>query len=82
MTLISTTISDANATVHMRYADDPDPEKAKGWIDFQVPVAPLMLKGNEPLGFPADRLLRAIQAAALRYLRDRADEEIQRLLSF
>lgn len=31
MALIATTISDT--TVHMRYADDPDSEKAKGWME-------------------------------------------------
>jgi hypothetical protein len=79
MALIETTIK--GASVHIRYADDPDPEKAQGWIDFQVPTAPLTLPAGERLGDLEGRLLRAIRVGALRYVRDQVDEEIRRLLS-
>jgi len=71
--LIETTISDT--TVHMRYADNLDPEKAKEWVDFQVPLTGLELP-LEPLGDIAERQFRLIQAAALRRVRELIDAEI------
>ena len=77
MKLIETTISET--TVHMTIADDADPEKAAEWLEFEVPLAPLMLDQHNPLKDPATRHLAVTQRAALRYVRDLIGEETQRL---
>jgi hypothetical protein len=77
MKLIETTVSET--TVHMQLADDAQLEKAVEWLEFEVPIAPLMLDQNNPLGDPAKRHLAIVQRAALRYVRDAIAEESQRL---
>jgi hypothetical protein len=80
MKLIATTISDTS--VHMRYADSHDPMNATQWIDFQVPLAELMLPDDHvevPLEDPETRYLGAIRLAALRYARKAIDVETRRL---
>jgi hypothetical protein len=78
MKLIETTISET--TIRMQYADDPDPEKAQEWLDFQVPLKGMELPSG-PLGDSRERSLRLIQAAALRKVRDLVDDEIRAALS-
>ncbi len=80
MALIATTISDT--TVHMRYADNPDPAKAEGWLDFQVPINALSFadeNGEHALGNPNHRYLGTIRVAALRHARGLLDDEIRNL---
>lgn len=70
--------------VHMRLADDPDPEKAEYWIDFQVPLDGLTLgtaAGDMPLGDIERRYVGSVRLAALRYARDLIGEETQTLAS-
>jgi len=76
--LIVTTIADA--TIHMRYADDHDPKMVKEWVDFQLPLKGMELPSG-PLGDIRERSLRLIQAAALRKVRDLVDAEILAALS-
>jgi len=77
MQLIETTIS--AETIRMRLADNVEPVVAIEWIEFEVPVEPLMLDANNPLRDPAVRHLATTQRAALHYVRDAISEEIQRL---
>ena len=77
MKLIETTVS--ATTVHMQLADLADIEKASEWLEFEVPVAPLMLDQHNPLGDPTKRHLATVQRAALRYVQDAIAEETQRL---
>jgi hypothetical protein len=78
MKLIETTISET--TIRMQYADDPDPEKAQEWLDFQVPLPSLMLPRSEVLGETRERTLRQVRLAALRYVQDVIAAEIDGLL--
>lgn len=80
MELIETKIS--KTSVHMRYADNPDPAKAREWFDFQVPLEGLTLptaNGDYPLGDHESRYLGSIQQAALRRVRDAIGAETQAL---
>ena len=77
MKLVETTFSES--TVHMQLADNAELEKATEWVEFEVPVAPLMLDANNPLGDPATRHLATTQRAALLYVREAISEEIRRL---
>ena len=80
MNLVRTTIKEK--TLQMRYADDPDREKAELWIDFSVPVEDLRMPdpdGNIRLEDIPKRQLAIVQAAALRYVRKAIDEELKRL---
>jgi hypothetical protein len=79
MKLIETVVTDS--TVRMRYADNADPAKAKHWIDFQVPLAELRQVSETPLGDPESHYLSTVRLTALRYVRGKADGEIQRLLN-
>ena len=68
--------------VHMRLADDPDPEKAEYWIDFQVPLDALTLgsqAGELALGDIERRYVGSVRLAALRYARDLIGAETQAL---
>jgi hypothetical protein len=81
MTIVETTI--LPAAIRLRLADEADPTKAKEWIDFQVPLAPLQLLAESsgvesPLGPPEKRNLSTIRAAALRYVQKAIAEEIRR----
>jgi hypothetical protein len=70
------------SAIHMRFADHVDPEQAKQWIDFQVPLDELIdpyAQGVKLKGIAARRL-GVIQVAALRHMRGIIDEENQRLL--
>lgn len=76
-TLIKTTIS--ATAIRMRYADHANSKEATEWIDFQVPLEPLMTPdsgGAYPLGDPELRFL----GAALRNVRELIGAEIQRLV--
>jgi len=69
-------------TIRMRYADNPDPTKAKEWFEFEAPIGSLTLpahSGEIPLGKLHARYLASIQLAALRYMRDAIGAETQRL---
>jgi hypothetical protein len=77
MKLIETTLSETS--VHLQLADDADLEKATEWLEFEVPLAPLMIDELNKLGNPATRHLSTIQVAALRYVRDAIVDETQRL---
>jgi hypothetical protein len=70
--------------VYMRLADDPDPQKADYWIEFQVPLDDLTLPtagGDVPLGDEEKRYLGSIRLAALRYAREIIGAETQALAS-
>jgi hypothetical protein len=80
MTIVQTTIS--GTTIQMSIADDRDPEKATQWLDFEIPLEPLIIAtphGAQPLGDPGTHPLATIQEAALRYVRDAITVEIRRL---
>jgi len=78
MKLIETTVSEA--AVHMQLGDDADPERASEWLEFEVPLAGLVVDAEEnPLGDPAKRPLAIIQRAALHHARVAISEEIARL---
>jgi hypothetical protein len=78
MKLIETTVSET--TVHMQFADDADHERATEWLDFQVPLAGLVVDAEEnPLGDPAQRRLATIQRAALHHALIAITAEIARL---
>ncbi len=83
MELIETKIS--KTSVHMRYANNPDPAKATQWIDFQIPIEGLTLPGpsggDYPLGDHESRFLGSIQQAALRHARELISAETQALAS-
>jgi hypothetical protein len=76
MELIETTISEDS--VRMCFANEQEPSKATGWIDFQVPLHGLNspTSANTVLGDPQLRFLEEIQRAALRYVRDAITDEI------
>ena len=74
MKLIETTISET--AIRVRLSDGS--EDPKEWLDFQVPLSPLMSDEINRLGDPAVRPLSIIQRAALLYVQDVIDEEIQR----
>jgi hypothetical protein len=82
MAPIATTIS--ATSVHMRFANNPVPEEADQWLDFQVPLDNLLVvadSGQEQgLGNPNNQSLGAIRRAALGYVRIAIDAEIRRLL--
>jgi hypothetical protein len=65
----------------MRYADDPDPAKAKQWFDLCVPLSALEhpLKPGEPIQETDNLPVAVVRIAALRYVRDAIGEETQRL---
>jgi hypothetical protein len=77
MELLETNVTPT--TVRMRYADNPDPAKAKVWLDFQVPVADLKRRSETELGDPERRLLAEVRLTALRYARDVIAAETRRL---
>jgi hypothetical protein len=80
MKLIETAVTET--AVYMRLADHADPEKAKHWIDFQVPFEKLMVPagmGENPLGDPELRSLAEVRLAALRYAREIIAAETQHL---
>jgi hypothetical protein len=78
MKLIETTID--QDSVAMEFADNPDFEEAKEWIEFQLPLSDLkMADGQTPMSDLAMKRLVTIQLAALHVVRDAIDEEIQRL---
>ena len=82
---IETKISET--TIRIRYANDPRPEAATEWFEFEVPLAPLGLPTPAEgaalgsLGSLHTQDLSSIQLAALGYVRDAIDEETQRLAS-
>jgi hypothetical protein len=79
MKLVETKISET--AVHMRYADNPDSAKATAWIDFQVPIADLVVPNSpeSPLGELESHYLAVIRQAALRHAREIIGAETQRL---
>jgi hypothetical protein len=80
---IETKISETS--IRIRYANEPRPEAATEWLEFEVPLAPLGLptpSGDAALGSLGSlhtQFLSAIQLAALQYVRDAIGEETQRL---
>jgi hypothetical protein len=68
MKLLKTTVTET--TVHMRYADDPDPAKATSWIDFHVPTKALTYRKGGMFGDPEAQWLGDIQVAAIRHVRN------------
>jgi hypothetical protein len=77
MKVIETTVSET--TVHMQLADDPDLEKAAAWIEFEVPLEPLMIDNLNKLGRPGRRVLAVIQVAALHHARTAINDQIHAL---
>jgi hypothetical protein len=68
--------------VRMRFADDPNSEKAHYWIDFQVPYDELTVRrhtGDVELGEIEKRYVGSVQLAALRYVQDLLNGESQDL---
>jgi hypothetical protein len=75
MKLIETTILEA--TVRMRYADDPtDPTQ---WLDFQVKNQNLKLPSGTVITERDAQYLSALKLAALRYVLGAVTAEIDRL---
>lgn len=78
MKLIEMSLS--NKHVRIRYADDTDPNQASEWIDVRLKLADLTHPSGTPLPLdPINLTLASIQAAVLRELRTRADDEIRSL---
>jgi hypothetical protein len=80
MAPIATTISPTS--IHMRFADNADPEKAEEWVDFRVPLNALKLAdqgGERALGNPDHEYLGVIRRAALQYVQALIAAEIRRL---
>jgi hypothetical protein len=78
MQYVETTLSDA--TIRMRYADDPDPTKAVEWIEFRLKIADLQHpSGRGKLGKLELQYLGEAHRAALRYVRDVIGDETRRL---
>lgn len=69
--------------VYMRLADDPDPEKASYWIEFELPndklTLPMASGPNDSLRDVERRFVGAVRLAALRYVQDLIGEETRRL---
>ncbi|MGA7384381.1 MAG: hypothetical protein WBW81_06735 [Methylocella sp.] len=79
---IATTISPT--FVQMRFADNPDPEQASEWLDFQVPLENLKIMDQaegHAVGNPNNQCLGDIRRAALRYVQALIADEIRRSLS-
>ena len=62
--LIETSISEANDSIYMRFADNPDPDEASEWMEYSIPngehlVIP-SVTGNFPLGAFSTRQLATI----------------------
>jgi hypothetical protein len=78
--LIETVIS--GGSIRIRYANDADPTKATEWIDFRIPLSELKSRREETIGAEAHLYnLAEVHLAALRYVRDAADEEMTRYAS-
>ena len=78
MKLIETTVSETS--VHMQLGDDADPERASEWLEFEVPLAGLVVDAEKnPLGGPEERPLAIIQRAALHHAQGAISAEIARL---
>src|SRR5262245_56740203 len=81
MKLIETTIS--GKSVRMRYADDPNPEKATQWFEFQVLVEAIGNSSggpNQPIPEFGLEYLAQLHRGAILRARDTLDDELQRLL--
>jgi hypothetical protein len=71
MTFNKTTIS--ATAIRMRYADHANTKEATEWIDFQVPLEPLMMPdsgGLLRLDDPELRFLGSVHQAALLHVRE------------
>jgi hypothetical protein len=82
ISLIKTTISET--VIRMRYADHANSKEATEWIDFQVPLEPLMIPdsgGQFRLDDPELRFLGSVHQAALLRVRELISAEIQRLVT-
>ena len=80
MNVVETTISGTG--IRMRIADNDNPDEASEWVEFDIPLEPLTVatnSGSQSLGNPGDQYFVVIQEAALRYVRDAIDTEINRL---
>ncbi|MGO9721645.1 MAG: hypothetical protein ACLPOA_13955 [Methylocella sp.] len=75
---VATTIS--STTVHMRFADDPNPAQALEWLDFQIPLETLKITdqdGERLVGNPNNQYLGVIRRAALQYVQALIAAEIR-----
>jgi len=67
-----------NATIRMRFADAPDAEAARAFVEMHVPFDNL-LEIEVPQPVPGNYPDTRLQIAALRYVRDALSAEILRL---
>ena len=70
-----------SGSVHLRYANDADPDQATEWFEAEVPLDDLKhpAAAETALGEPERRYVLEIQAAVLVRVRDAIQAEIQRL---
>jgi hypothetical protein len=70
-----------SGSVHLRYANDADPDQATEWFEAEVPLDDLKHPAapEAALGEPERRYVLEIQAAVLVRVRDAVQAEIQRL---
>jgi hypothetical protein len=74
---VATMISET--AIHVRYADNPDPQKATEWIDTQVTLQHAKMPSGKLLKDLEGHYLAGLRLVALLHARDTASAEIQRL---